>query len=479
MEDQEYVEKALIKAIKEKNIKILCKILFNEEPTPLQCELIRIIAFREVPKLSVSAMTRWGKSYCISRGVAIGFLMEKNVKVFFIGPKKEQATILRDYMAEVIMACPKLLSMSDLEATGTDRLRRETSKARMTFREHNNEYRVFSAEGDADRLMGHGIGRGGGWIIKDEATLIKDEASAKITRMSGDAPDKTMIIEAFNPWHRDNVAFKHTIDPDWKYIHIGYPEAIKDGRITPEFIETERKNLTPLNFTVLYESKFPEESADQLIPYWAIDKAQREIPKDLVVEERILGCDIAEMGNDLTVLTYIERSGNLYVVKDIFVYAKQELSETTNKIEKLVYEKRINRVSVDSIGVGAGVFSELRKRKYENNLNYDLKKFKSSEKPINPKTQKNFKNLKAQAYFYLRKQFTDGNIIIPKHIAKEHHTLISELGKMKYEIGKTDGKAKILDPGEKADDPAEKKSPDYADSLKMAVWKKQDKFLVA
>ncbi|KKM76158.1 hypothetical protein LCGC14_1383070, partial [marine sediment metagenome] len=231
----------------DKNVWVLSKYYFNKELTPKQEYVVRIIAFHEelnIWRLCLSAMTRWGKTFCISIGIGLYYIKNRNKKTFFIGPFSDQARILRDYMAERLMECPILLADSDIELKGPETIRKEASKNRMTFTATGNEYRVFSAEGDGNRLMGHGLGSGGGVLVKDEAVLINEIANARIGRMAGDNPDKVLIIESFNPWNRDNKVSDHTEDPNWMYIHIGWEDAIKDGRTTKEFVEEQRRELT-------------------------------------------------------------------------------------------------------------------------------------------------------------------------------------------------------------------------------------------
>lgn len=468
------MQKAVDTAIKNKDVKFLCKFNFNEEISPLQQMLIRKIAFcleLNIFRLCVSAMTRWGKSYCVSRGIALFLMMNKDKKVYFLGPKNEQALILRDYMTELVFKCPALLKLTDLDkGQGMDKAKKESSRKRVTLSSMNSEYRVFSAEGDGNRLMGHGLGIGGGIIVLDESTLISNEVRAKITRMLGDAPEKAVILELFNPWNRESKSFDHTTDPTWEYIHIGWQEAIKDGRITQDFIDMQRRELTDIEFTVLYESHFPLESNDQLIPYWAIQKSIREPPKDFSPEFKKLGVDPAERGLDLTVRTLTGKKDSLHVVLSIVSKAKDEPSETAEDILK-DYEREIfHEVKIDSLGVGSGVFSICKKYKREDLIKCKVSEFRASQSPTNTKSKKEFKNLKAEAGFFIRELFVSGNIIIPPNIAKNYPKLIKELGAMKWEITTT-GHKRVVDPGKLKDDPSEEKSPDFYDSLVNSVFK--------
>jgi len=70
-----------------------------------------------------------------------------------------------------------------------------------------------------------------------------------------------------------------------------------------------------------------------------------------------------------------------------------------------------------------------------------------------------FLNKKAEMYWNMRTLFEEGRISIPKH-----RTLISQLAKMKYELTSS-GKIRIIDP--------EDKSPDFADSLCLGLYKKK------
>lgn len=471
---QQILQQAINKAIKNKDVKFLCKILFDEDNTPLQSMLIRKIAFcldLKIFRLCVSAMTRWGKSHCVSRGIALFLMMNKNKKVFFIGPKNEQALILRDYMTDLVFKCPALLKLTDLDkGKGQEKAKKESSRKRVTLSAMNSEYRVFSAEGDGNRLMGHGLGKGGGIIVLDESTLIKNDVRAKINRMMGDNPENSVILELFNPWNQDSKSFDHTQDPNWEYIHIGYEDAIKDGRITREFIEEQRREMTDLEFTVLYKSEFPSESEDQLIPYWAIQKSIREPPKDFKSEQVRLGVDPAEKGRDLSVHIRIEKSGGLRVITNIKWKSKDEPTETVKDIIKHYKDKPFNYVIIDSVGIGSGVFSGCKEKRREGIINCEVKEFKAGKSPTNFKAKKEFKNLKTQAGFFMRELFVQGNIIIPPKIAKENPQLIKELGSMKWEIIYSSNLKHVVDPGKLKDDPSEEKSPDYYDALTMACF---------
>lgn len=465
----------------------LTKYYFDINLSPLQVELVKKIAFHEeldIWRLCVSAMTRWGKSFCVSIGIALHYIKCRKKKTFFIGPYSDQARILRDYMTERVFECPILLADSDIELKGKETARKEASKNRMTFTATGNEYRVFSAEGDGNRLMGHGLGSGGGILVKDEAVLINDVANARIGRMAGDNPDRVLIIEAFNPWNRDNRVSDHVDDPNWEYIHIGWEDAIKDGRTTKEFVDEQRRELTPLEFQVLYDSNFPDESEDQLIPYWAIEaatykkdkdgkKVPREIPNLPHTDDMRMGVDVAEMGIDLTVMIIGGKYKGLYVPDEIRADPKQEVMVTVGIIKKIENERQdaipLKHLTIDSSGMGTGVAGRLEELRRENKIGARTKRFVSAKKPRGKKEQERFLNLKAQAYFHLRELFVNKQIILHHELVKEFPQLVKQLGQMKWQL-QSNSKIRILDPGEAKDDTSKKKSPDFADALCYFCW---------
>lgn len=459
----------MTKALKEKDVKFLVKWFFKEDITDLQAVLIRKIAFQEHKKMSICAMTRWGKTYCVSRGIAIYILLNKDKKIIFLGPQREQASILRDYMSELVLKCPSLLEIAEIETEEkSDRLKKEASKSRLTFK-NGCEYRVFSCHGTGANLMGFGLGTGG-ILVKDESCLIPDEANAKIMRMLGDAYEESMIIELYNPWDRSNKTFDHYISPDWFKFHVGWEEAVKDGRVTKEFIEQQRNEMTPLEFTVLYDSNFPQQSEDSLFDLdkinEAIKKWERPEPKD--IEGTItISCDVSDKGKDLTVImvgTYIAPSqynpnkGTPFRVYEIITEDQSENMALAGKLINLLKNYyRVDReyvINIDCIGVGAGVLSRVQEE--VKLLNYGNVKVNGCHFGQSPLLQKErFLNTKSMNYFRLKELMDEGYIMFPNN-----KQLVKELVAIKWEFTGS-SKIRIIDPD---------KSPDFADALVYFVW---------
>jgi len=472
MDDKQLMEKV----IREKDVKFLVRYFFKENISPLQEVLIRKIAFCEHKKLSVCAMTRWGKSYAVSRGIGLFILLNKNKKIFFLAPTNEQSLILRDYLSELVYKCPSLKEVAHLERGGDGAITKHASRSRQTF-SNGCEYRVFTTHGTAEGLMGHGLGSEGGVLVLDESCLIDEEARAKINRMLGDNPEKSYVIELFNPWDRSNKSFDHYVSSDWESFHVGWREAIEDGRTTQEFVDEQRRELTSLEFEVLYESNFPSQSEDSIFDLQKINEAVERFNTDMSPfninnmngfgeNNIIISCDVSDKGLDVSawmIGEYIKPRGSEgeptpFRVYEIFHEDKSENQELAGKLINLLTKyydpKKSFVINIDCIGVGTGVVSRVReeveKRGYQN---VEVVGSHFGETPlIQPER---FSNSKAMNYFRLKELIDEGLILFPNH-----SKLKKELISMKWGFTGA-SKIKIIDPI---------KSPDYADCLTYFVW---------
>ena len=455
------LDKAIKNWWKNKDVKKLTKAFFNTELTPKQEIIVRAVAFDIHPRTVICCMTRYGKSYCVALGILLWIIRNQDKKIAIVAPTREKTSIIRNYIANFVSRSSIIIRLLDLEKTGGERIRKEVSKTRMTWK-NGVEMRTLTAEGTGGALMGFGADK----IIVDETCDINYEVyRSKITRMLGDNPEST-YIEIGNPWHRDNQMWQHWTNPDWLHIHIGYKEALDEGRVSHEFIDEQRKTITEREFKILYDADFPEESEDQLIKWGWIQEALKKQSCNELSLEIVAGADIAEKGNDTTVLTTgtKNKENGEYEVKKIFHWDQAETMTTKGKIAETINELGVKRITVDSSGIGAGVYSRLQEIKRENKISCSVMDYRGGRQPITKAAQMRFLNQKAQAYFNLRDLFEKKKIKLINNTK-----LIDQLTKMKWELT-SNMKIKILDPGMAVDDTAEQKSPDYADSLCYFCW---------
>lgn len=449
-------EREILKeALLNKDVDFLSRYYFNVKLTASQSYIVRLIVFEEHRRINISAMTRFGKSFAIAIAISLFIILNKDRKIIFIAPTAEQSMILRDYLAEFISKCRELLDILEITAQGEERLTVQKSRAYQTFK-NGMSYRVFTAHDEADALMGHGLGNEGGIIIIDEACQIKNEAYTKILRMLGDNPEKSTLIELYNPWTKACKAYDHSLDPEFLHIHIDWRDAIKEGRTTLEFIESQRKELTKLEFDVLYESKFPDQSEDAVFNMEKVNYSITQL--DFDSPWLIISCDVADKGLDKTVIMVGKQNKDdkRYIVNQIY---SENISENVNiagKINNLIKQNRhmYNRISVyiDRIGVGTGVVSMVKEFCRENQLSVEVVGCHFGE---TAKEDERFSNKKAEKYFKLKELFENGKIGIPKH-----RDLIKELSAMTWKFN-SKSRITIIDPD---------KSPDFADALVYFCW---------
>ena len=446
-------QEAVKELYKMRAVKQLCRALFSINVTPNQEKIVRVIAYGEHKRVTIVCPTRYGKSLSVSMGILLWTLFNKNKKVAIVAPTSDKTTIIRNHIAYFVSRNQIFYTLIDIDKRGYEKIKKEVSRRRMTWK-NGVEMRTLSAEGKGEALMGFGADL----LIVDETCDIDFEVyRARITRMLGDNPD-SVYVEIGNPWHRDNHFWQHWTDPNWMKIHIGWQEALKEGRISQEFLDEQRGQLTEREFMILYEAQFPEESEDQLIKWNWIQHAQRT-PEGTIIGEKRLGCDIARSGKDLTVLTAGIKRNDEFIVTRIYEHSQEDTMQTTGRILGAYMECLFEKIIVDTTGIGAGVTDRLNELKKEGKVKSQIVQYMGGQSSTTDKGKERFLNLKAEAYFYLRDLFEKGKIFIPKH-AK----LIDQLTKMKWELTSSQ-KIRIMDPGTSETDTAEEKSPDFADSL--------------
>lgn len=445
-------QKTLQLIIKNEDVVFLTHYLWGIRLTRTQARIVRIIAFQKSRRVSISAMTRYGKSFCVAVGIALLILLSTVArKIALIAPTGDQAEILRNYLAELVLSSPILSNMAHLTVTGWDRMKKESSRRRLTFK-NGCEYRVFSAQGEAMRLMGFGADI----VIKDEAVLIEPEAHTKIARMLGDSFDKSILIELYNPWHRNNIVYEHSIDLNWTRVRVDWRIALQEGRTSKEFIDERRRELTPIEFQVLYESDFPATATDALFDWAWIEKALHR--KENFEGEVVAGLDVAEQGLDWTVLTVgvFDKEVHKYRVIAIDAWHKMDLMPTVAKLIPLIEKYGIKRITVDANGVGSGVYSRLLELRQEKKVGCNVIAYKGGLSPSMTRDRERFMNQKAESYWHTRKLFEENKISIINN-----RDLLKQLNAMKWDQT-TSAKIRIIDPDDK--------SPDYSDSLNLMCW---------
>lgn len=453
-------QKIIDHAIKNKDVKLLSDALFNIQLMPSQERIVRNIAFDENKYVAITAATQYGKTWAVAIGICLYIILHENKDILLMSGTREQATIARDKVAEFIAESQVLRDLVTDEASGVDRLKKEVSKKKITFK-NGCELQVLTAGGtnEGQSLMGHA----GDLNIIDESNLVSDEVYEKrILRMAGKDSDAS-IVEIGNPTTRNHFfeAFHH--DPDYETFRIGWRKAVSEGSFDESFVEKMRSKLSEREFRIQYEAKFPDEDADDsLISYsWITNAVERDIDWDSGECDRVVyGLDVARGGTDYSVLIRVESKDGLVGVRegDVWKYDVDNTMTLTNKVASAIKQREqellaeddtaidhIERINVDMTGIGSGVLDRLQEK------GWYAAGFKAG---AGAGDRDRFRYQKDEKYWKVRTYFEDDSISIP-----DHKQLRQELNDMKVSYTSKE-RLKVEDPS---------KSPDFSDALMVAL----------
>ena len=449
--------KIIEKAIKERDVKGLVKLIFNKDLMPGDVDIIRSIVFDLDNRIAITAHTRYGKTYDVAMAVLLWVLFKPHNEVDIVSPVLSQSSKMMEYISENIVESNILRHLVDKRTGNLERLKTEVSRKHITFK-NGSRIRILSGAGTGERLMGHGCQL----LIVDESCLLNYEVfRTKISRMEEARPGEvSKIVQIGNPWHKGNQFYNAWQDPNYKNIHIGWEQGLKEGRITLAKIEEQRAQLSPLEFKVLYESMFPDTAEDALINFDDILYSIGRTPFE--DGEPVWGLDVADTGLNKTILSEGLRDGDLKRL-----YRQIEINESDPmKIVKTVmkYVPKDEPLYIDTIGVGSGTYSRLKELGYNvisvrvsrSPMPDEIKRLNKRSKEYKEEKEKadRFLNQKSLFYWRLRELFGNKKLYLPEHIGK----LQTQLANFRWEINTT-GKIKIIDP--------QGPSPDYASSFML------------
>ncbi len=335
--------------------------------TPGQKEMVGTILNRQSPdgkkRIHIMTATRYGKSASVAAAVLTRVAI-KPEKWAIVAGTKDKAAIIMEYIAMYALDNPLFRDQLELETGGLERLRRERSRDRLTFK-RRGEVRVYSADARNKRATGESLmGFGAPNVVEDESALMDDDIHTKAMRMLGDSPDN-FLVKIGNPFNRNHF-LKSYRNPAYHKIEIDYRQATKEGRLTSEYVEEMRKEAM---FDILYEVKFPdadmidEQGYMPLITEAELKRAKTKVKMYHFGEKRI-GSDVAGGGKNFSIL--LVRSSN---------YAEIDSKDRSDDTMALVgrglrLRKRLGRddrgklskIFTDRVGVGKGSYDRYREQ---------------------------------------------------------------------------------------------------------------------
>lgn len=324
------------------------------ELTDGQAEIFEAIAKRKYPRIHALSYTQFGKSDVVSMAVLTRITTFPE-KWAIVAPSNKKAHIIMSYLIGHIFDNEYTSALFEVEkGESVDRIRRERSKDRLTFKLPNgqiSEVFTLSSEGKRtkdllDALMGFSSPN----IIIDESSLIDDIQIVGILRMLGGHADN-FLFEIGNAMRRNHF-FKDSLNPRYHHINIDCYRGLAEGRITQEFIDEMR---TKPMFSMLYENKFPAQDAmdsSGYSPLYSDVELQNKIRTQVrLIGELRMGCDVAGEGSNYSVITLRGKNGAR-------ILYREHTPDTMTFVSKIVEMYNIykpKKIYIDKVGIGKPV----------------------------------------------------------------------------------------------------------------------------
>jgi len=430
-----------------KDVKKLVAFFFNRNkkvedmflPSKGQEEIVKKILYGKGGlKALLTAPTRYGKSQWLAIGICLKILFNKNRKIYPMAPTNDKTKIIRDYIVEGIMMCPELRFLLDSDKKGDDKLKKEVSKSRMTFK-NGVVLQTMSLEGTGQRVMGWGVGKDGGDIIIDEICECDRQPLVKVVRMLSDNIEESSLFGLMNPWSKEAYAYDLWCDEEYENIHITLDQAIEEGRLQKEFVAYQKRTLTDYEFTVMYESRFPNSAVTSVASY---DDLFASSQSDVAPHGKHIdyGYDHARFGDDKCVL--YRKKGNC--VTDRIVWSKKKSTYLAGEIGNLLIKDLLDgygvNFSFDNALSGAGGVADIVEERIESkglSKRFQLNPIDNAGVAID---ENKFANIITELYFQIADNLDKIKIWHCKELFKDFSTRMYEYtskGQRKLESKKT------------------------------------------
>lgn len=411
------------------------------KPDPWQADLLKNIQKQE-RKISVRAGHGVGKSAAASWVIIWYFLMKHPCKIVLTAPTSSQ---LFDALFSEVKSWIKKLppALQELLEVTSDRivLLSAPQDAFISCRTARAETPEAMAGVHSDNVL----------LVIDEASGIPEKVfEAAAGSMSGHSATTLMLG---NPVRTSGTFYEshHRLKTEWNTMHVS---CVDSPRVSKEFL-TEmaiKYGEDSSAYFVRVLGEFPKTDDDTVISMGLVQDAQ---DRDITMAEltpKVWGLDVARFGADKSVLA--ERQGT--VINWIEDWKGKDLMELTglvnSKYEALTPSQRPVEITVDSIGLGAGVVDRLRE------LGLPVRGINVAESPSMRGT---YVNLRAELWFRMKEFLEARDCKIPRDDG-----LFAELVSPRYGFNSS-GKLKI----ESKEDMRKRglPSPDKADAVILTL----------
>lgn len=323
----------------------------------------------------------------------------------------------------------------------------------------------FSAD-DPNAFQGIHSSSGNVLVIGDEAAglspMIMEGIEAILTG------DGSRLLLIGNPTDPSSEFAKVFTEPGTKKIAISAYDTpnlragkiIVPGLVDPDWVKDKIKRWGPRSplFQSRVLGRFPVIGNDMLYPLHWVERAfVDQLPPDPidVTPTRVLGVDVARMGDDASVFTLrISAPGHKDKYRVLLKTHKERTTSTAARAMALANEHNCDKILVDDSGVGGGVTDILMEKQYPvTGINVGESAIEDNK----------YLNLRAELHWQFREDLENKRVII-----EEDEDFLSQATNIKY---KYSGRGLIQ--VERKEDIKKRRlpSPDVLDSMLLASCK--------
>ncbi len=345
---------------------LAARLLWGWEPHPTQREWMLCDARTKV----ASCGRRWGKTEAAAIDAITFALFRPGSVQMVVSPTYDQSRLIFDSVERLATSCPVIRGLTKTTRTPYPKL--NLAGSLITAR---------TADEDGRNLRGNSADR----VIVDEAAYVRDSVVAEvIAPMLADRNGRLVMIST--PFGKNHFyrAFVRGVEGGKSEVErpacasFSFP-SWSNPHISREYIEAQRHEISPRQFSVEYEAQFIDD-ASCVFPWEDIEAAvESYAPGNLLLapsceegemcavgegEAVVAGVDWARY-SDFTVAIAVAVNGSGCRVIGIDRFNKMGWDSQIARVVQFLARHRVSTALADSTSIGDPLLEQLRSRLWE------------------------------------------------------------------------------------------------------------------
>jgi len=244
-------------------------------------------------------------------------------------------------------------------------------------------------------------------LFVDEAAPMSREVFVSITPML--SVTKGTLDVMSTPRGKEGYFYECSKRDDFKKFYVSAEDCPRHSK---EFLESEKQNMSELEYAQEYLAQFLDELkrvfSDELIKNICVLKKQEIVIPRTSSQSIFLGVDVAGWGKDINTFSSLDGTDRNNISQVDFEISRKKLTtEVSDRIKELNLVWNYKGIGVDDGGVGWGVFSELLRDEKTKRKTVALN---NASRPTDSKGEKSKKLLKEEMYLNLLNYMEKGRI---------------------------------------------------------------------